>query len=536
MSKVNFFFKKDIVKELLTFLVEADDDIISKVTQRACQIIEVHSPSRRWQVDKITRVLTLAGKHVKDSSISTFLQLIAATPQLQAYSITKLFNALKENKFQDALVRVALWCVGEFGELVSNGEAKVEQDAILDIVDDLVSQPEAGSIKCYSLNCLVKLATKFSQQKLQRILSIIQQLQRDKSADVQQRAVEYGRILESSRLSAEQKRAIFDSMPVAKISMSIFHSKPVDEGGQVPEPATEGNAHIAKEIEGNAENLLDFDDIELESTPVGGGSIVGGNTNQIQQNQFINQGLSNKDIRSPLQKQNQTQQNPLDNLLNMVLGSGTKITTNIPETAQATDGSPTNPANLLEMDLIGADADLGGFAAQNPSHGSKPISEQPHSQHMGSEAPTEDLKGMDLLGMSPIGDLMAVQQPELHKAESVPPGHTQNVFGGDIGGSMQDEAQDFEFGDFEMPKSEEMILTALGDENLELLFKCVKENQKTKIDSFVRNKSGFDITNYEIKIAPAKHVKLNLLPLSSKTAKANSEHEITQVSFFLIKR
>ena len=205
-------------------MVEVDDEYIDKVTQTACQIIEVHSPNRKWQVDQIIRVLTLAGRHVKDQSIATFLQLIAATPDLQAYSISKLFNALKENKYQDALVRVALWSLGEFGELIPAGETQIQESSVLELIEDLVYSISSSSIKNYSLNCLIKLATKFSSESQKRIPYIIESLQRDQDSDVQQRALEYGRILTNERLTWDQKRLIFDSMPVAKVSMNIFHS------------------------------------------------------------------------------------------------------------------------------------------------------------------------------------------------------------------------------------------------------------------------------------------------------------------------
>ena len=66
---------KDITKELLNYLIESesDDEIIHEVTEKLCSIIEIYAPTRRWQVDKIIRVLTLAGRHVTDDSIGTLL-------------------------------------------------------------------------------------------------------------------------------------------------------------------------------------------------------------------------------------------------------------------------------------------------------------------------------------------------------------------------------------------------------------------------------------------------------------------------------
>jgi AP-1 complex subunit gamma-1 len=112
---------KQIVKELLNYIVEAEDDFIAELTESAIRIIENNSPNRSWQINQSLRVLTLAGKHLKDDSICTFLQLIAATPKLQSASITQIFFVLRENILQNALARVCLWCIGEFGEFIQSG-------------------------------------------------------------------------------------------------------------------------------------------------------------------------------------------------------------------------------------------------------------------------------------------------------------------------------------------------------------------------------------------------------------------------------
>ena len=65
---------KLIVKELLNYIVEAEDDFIAELTETTIRIIENCSPNRSWQINQSLRVLTLAGRHLKDDSICTFLQ------------------------------------------------------------------------------------------------------------------------------------------------------------------------------------------------------------------------------------------------------------------------------------------------------------------------------------------------------------------------------------------------------------------------------------------------------------------------------
>lgn len=192
------------------------------MTEKTCSIIEVHSPNRRWQVDQITRVLTLAGKHVSDDSISTLLQLVAGTPELQAYSIVKTFGALRENIFQDALARVAFWLIGEFGELINNKQANIQISEVFDRMSELLNNECDVSIKCYVLNCLIKIYTKIDGV-IPSVIEKLKILATDENDEVQQRAFEYLNIINSPLLSIEQKKFIMDAMPIAQVSANIFN-------------------------------------------------------------------------------------------------------------------------------------------------------------------------------------------------------------------------------------------------------------------------------------------------------------------------
>jgi len=49
---------KQIVKELLNYIVEAEDDFIAELTESTIRIIENNSPNRAWQINQSLRVLT----------------------------------------------------------------------------------------------------------------------------------------------------------------------------------------------------------------------------------------------------------------------------------------------------------------------------------------------------------------------------------------------------------------------------------------------------------------------------------------------
>jgi len=72
---------KGIVKELLNNLISSNDnDFLKELTITICAIVDKHSPTRRWHLDTILKVLTLAGNYIKEESISSFIHLICITP------------------------------------------------------------------------------------------------------------------------------------------------------------------------------------------------------------------------------------------------------------------------------------------------------------------------------------------------------------------------------------------------------------------------------------------------------------------------
>jgi len=91
-------------------------------------------------------VLTLTEAHTREEYISQIITVIATTPELHQYSVTKIYYAMKENIDQIGLVQLGIWLVGEFGEMLVNGTCKnpdgkpivVEDKEIIDIYDHIL--------------------------------------------------------------------------------------------------------------------------------------------------------------------------------------------------------------------------------------------------------------------------------------------------------------------------------------------------------------------------------------------------------------
>lgn len=59
---------------------------------------------------------------MREEVLSAFIRLVAHTPELQAYTASKLYLALKADISQESLTLAATWVIGEYSEvLLENG-------------------------------------------------------------------------------------------------------------------------------------------------------------------------------------------------------------------------------------------------------------------------------------------------------------------------------------------------------------------------------------------------------------------------------
>ena len=52
---------KSIVKELMGFLQGAEKEFKEELANKICMAVEKHAPNKKWHVDTVLKVLTLAG-------------------------------------------------------------------------------------------------------------------------------------------------------------------------------------------------------------------------------------------------------------------------------------------------------------------------------------------------------------------------------------------------------------------------------------------------------------------------------------------
>ena len=139
-----------LIRELLAFLEVADDEFKLGLTTQICLAAERFAPNRRWHIDTVLRVLKLvcptfgpcsgysfdcgvqAGNFVREEILSAFIRLVAHTPELQAYTASKLYLALKSDISQESLTLAATWILGEYSDIIVQGGI-VDDDQVISV-------------------------------------------------------------------------------------------------------------------------------------------------------------------------------------------------------------------------------------------------------------------------------------------------------------------------------------------------------------------------------------------------------------------
>lgn len=212
-----------LVRELLAFLEVADNEFKPIMTSQIGVAADRFAPSKRWHIDTMLRVLSLAGNYVKEQILSSFIRLVATSPDLQQYVVQKLYINLKKDITQEALTLAAAWCIGEFGDqLLKGGNYEeeelvqvVNENEIVDLFSSILSSSYATqSATEYIITALVKLSTRFRQPaQIDRIRRILGNNSNNLDVEVQQRAVEYGNLFAHDFI----RRGVLEKMPPPQI-------------------------------------------------------------------------------------------------------------------------------------------------------------------------------------------------------------------------------------------------------------------------------------------------------------------------------
>ncbi|OJD19415.1 hypothetical protein AJ78_00589 [Emergomyces pasteurianus Ep9510] len=212
-----------LVRELLAFLEVADNEFKPVMTTQIGIAADRFAPNKRWHVDTILRILKLAGNYVKEQILSSFVRLIATTPELQTYSVQKLYASLKEDISQEALTLAASWVIGEYGDSLLRGGQyeeeelvkEVKESDLVDLFTNILNSTYATQVVTeYIITSAMKLSTRLTEPaQIERIRRLLSSRSADLSVEIQQRAVEYTNLFGYDQI----KRGVLEKMPPPEI-------------------------------------------------------------------------------------------------------------------------------------------------------------------------------------------------------------------------------------------------------------------------------------------------------------------------------
>ena len=212
-----------LIRELLAFLEVADNEFKPIMTSQIGVAADRFAPTKRWHVDTMLRVLKLAGNYVKEQILSSFVRLIATTPDLQTYSVQKLYSALKDDITQEGLTLAGTWVIGEYGDLLLRGGQYEEEELVQEIKEsDIVelfttilnSAYSSQIVTEYIITSAMKLTARLKDpSQVDRIRRLLSNRTSDLSIEIQQRAVEYGNLFAYDDI----RRGVLERMPPPEI-------------------------------------------------------------------------------------------------------------------------------------------------------------------------------------------------------------------------------------------------------------------------------------------------------------------------------
>ncbi|KAL3654098.1 hypothetical protein CASFOL_003779 [Castilleja foliolosa] len=330
---VNESNAKSLTKELVDYLEVSDEEFKEDLTAKICSIVEKFSPEKIWYIDQMVKVLSEAGNYVKDEVWHALIIVITNASNLHGYAVRALYKAVQTSGEQEILVRVAVWCIGEYGEmLVSNIGVLDVEDPITVTEADVVDVVETA-IKRHSLDlttqamCLIallKLSSRYSSCA-KRINDIILHQKGSLVLELQQRAIEFTSIIENHE---KIRSALVERMPV--LDEATFSGR---RAGSVPAAASTSQGALPKLPNGVAKPtsapLVDLLDLSSDDVPApissGGGFM---------------QDLLGVDLSPASEGINQTQQSGTDALLDLL-----------------SIGSPSTQNNSSMLDILSSGQD-----------------------------------------------------------------------------------------------------------------------------------------------------------------------------------
>jgi AP-1 complex subunit gamma-1 len=287
-----------LTTELLNYLIVANSDQKSNLVSKILQIIEKYSPNKKWRIDTLCTMLSVSGSILDENVSRTSILFIAQSEGYHGYAVHRLHQLLLEDTDQIGMLHTALWCIGEYGELLTQqcpsfngddamggavgGYPGLQEKEILSLVDKCMRLHNSDTaVKSLGLNALIKLSVRFHSSDSTNIIKrILKVYSASMNVELQQRGVEYCALLSDNNSNLNNirnnllgKMPIIDENTLRKKRMTDMSAGSMDaSSGASQGGGGDNDMQSSVPLPSGGGGLLDLDDI------FGGGG--GGSTQQ----------------------------------------------------------------------------------------------------------------------------------------------------------------------------------------------------------------------------------------------------------------
>ncbi|KAG5468448.1 hypothetical protein LSCM1_02428 [Leishmania martiniquensis] len=249
-----------LVPDLISYMSLCSDEMKGDVARHVCEVIETNYPSEIWRVDYSIRFLKVARQFAPlDFARRLLVVLSSQTKDMQTRAVEALweevsypFDALHHSR--KSFLVVALWCIGEYVELLLDAVQGLTGVAVATCLSNLTTNTNFTLIKQYGLTALMKVATKCPDAKPQAMATFASNMT-NMDCELQQRACEY-----TSLLVDFPQEAAFSFSQMPAISPKTDDVKPV-------EVVSLSKEQLHRETTTTLDDLFNFDGANKPAVP-----------------------------------------------------------------------------------------------------------------------------------------------------------------------------------------------------------------------------------------------------------------------------
>ncbi|XP_068462723.1 AP-1 complex subunit gamma-2-like isoform X2 [Phaseolus vulgaris] len=220
---------KALTMVLVDYLEVSDPDFRVDLTEKICSIVSKYSSEKIWYIDQMLKVLSEAGNFVKDEVWHALIVVISNASELHGYTVRALYQAFQRSAEQETLVRVAVWCIGEYGDFLINNVGMLDVEDPITVTESDVVRVVEIALKRHSSDLTTKAMALVSLLKL------------------------------SSRFPSRSEPTLVDRIPV--LDEATFIAR---RAGSLPDAASTRTNGVAKAVS----PIVDLLDINSDDAPV----------------------------------------------------------------------------------------------------------------------------------------------------------------------------------------------------------------------------------------------------------------------------